>query len=677
MIDLDRAADSRAPLDDLLVVRLGERTATLHCGELLRRLGADVVVPAQHADFGDEVTELLAAADVVLVSTSDTPDQIRVWDGPRPAGQIVCDITAFGHTGPLAGTPASEAIIQARSGCAWITGSPDGPPTLTGVPLLEMEAAVYAAAAVVAAVRVRRIHGIGQRIDMALYDVAVNALAVWIPLPLSGGTARREGNRHPILAPWNVYPADNGWIALCGPTDEQWQRLCAAMGRTELAQDPRFATSEARVRNVARIDSIIASWTRRLPSSQCLDTLTAAGIPNGPILSVADVLSERNLQHRGMIRSAGPHTTAGAPVPGSVLRSLTTDWSPERAAGKTALTRIADRPTTASTERASGSSRCLPGVRPLDGIRVVEIGMNTVAPLAGRQLGALGADVIKIEPPRGDVNRHNGPFSQDGESYIFAISNADKRGLVLDLRDPDDSETMRRLLATADVLLENLKPGSLGRLGLGPDTVRARWPGLIYCSATGFGHDSAYPGRPALDTVIQAMSGVMSSTVVDGVPTKAGISVADQLGGQFALLAILAALELRARTGTGSTIDIAMLDAAAWATQHLWLHPQSTPAPAATIRESAGGWIAEDNYAGTTGPVLDLESVLREPQTAARGLLVEATSPDGRSWPALGSPLRLESTPPVVQVSMPRLGYADRALTDELGGGTRHLGRAV
>jgi crotonobetainyl-CoA:carnitine CoA-transferase CaiB-like acyl-CoA transferase len=339
---------------------------------------------------------------------------------------------------------------------------------------------------------------------------------------------------------------------------------------------------------------------------------------------------------------------------------------------------------------------------PLHDVRVIEIGMNTVAPLAGRQLGALGADVIKIEPPRGDVNRANAPLREDGESFIFSVSNTDKRGIVLDLSRPEDADTLWKLLATADVVLENLKPGSLERLGFSAEAVRSRCPEIVYCSMSGFGHDSAYAGRPALDTVIQAMSGVMASNRQDSMPTKAGISIADQLGGQFGLLAVLSALHQRDRTGRGTHVDIAMQDVTAWSTQYLW-NETTTDLPPVEVLESADGFVLVEGLdtqdiakrlhtddvdaARSLGkhlsrneildrlnteaipvaaPVCTLDEVLTSQQTIDRQLVISRPSNDGDTWTVLESPMRLSKTPARVRTAMARLGALDVSLHDEL-----------
>ncbi|GAA0378832.1 hypothetical protein Acor_77850 [Acrocarpospora corrugata] len=680
-------------LDGWLVVEVGDRVAVAACGGLLAQLGADVVLveperpggghkwrdrPVTAAgkrsvviSTGDrELFEgLVAGADVVLLSSDLSGADRALWESARPAGQILCDITAFGHSGPFAGVPGSEAFVEAVSGVAETTGRRDGPPVLLGEPLLEMESALYAVSAIVAARRVRRRHGFGQRIDIALYDVAVNALATFFPLAFTGRTATRNGNRHPTLSPWNSYRALDGWVVICAPTDEQWARLCTAMNRPELLLDKRFRSPSARMDHADAIDEAVGAWTSLQSVAACLDALAPHVIPSGPVTALDDLAIEPNLRHRGVVRSAiDPESGRQVWLPGCPIRSSGTGFAavipardiPARDADRAPISAlVAVLPQVRGTVTGDPVSR----VRPLEGVRVVEIGMNTVGPLAGRQLGALGADVIKVEPPRGDVNRHNAPLRGDGESYIFALLNTDKRGLVLDLREEADRRVLWDVLGTADVVIENLKPGSLRRLGFGPAEVQAVLPGLIYCSINGFGHDAVYPGRPALDTVVQAMSGLMSATTVDGIPTKAGISVSDQIGGLVGLLAVLAGIERReTRGGAGAAFDLAMQDGSAWATHRLWNAGAAIYTSARIVTTEDGPVLDEG---GTLTPVATVDDVLAHVQTAVRGLILDRPTAEGDSWTVLGSPLRLLSTPAVVRAAMPRLGVLDPALAAE------------
>lgn len=176
-------------------------------------------------------------------------------------------------------------------------------------------------------------------------------------------------------------------------------------------------------------------------------------------------------------------------------------------------------------------------------------------------LADLGARVIKIEVPgAGDDARSYGPFF-DGKSGYFAAMNRGKESLALDLKAPADRALLDRLLARADLLVENFRPGAMERLGLGWAVLHARFPRLIYAAASGFGHSGPYSARPAYDMVAQAMGGIMSITgQPGGPPTRVGSSIGDLAAGLFTAIGVNAALLHRERTGEAMKIDVAMLD---------------------------------------------------------------------------------------------------------------------
>ena len=213
---------------------------------------------------------------------------------------------------------------------------------------------------------------------------------------------------------------------------------------------------------------------------------------------------------------------------------------------------------------------------PLAGLRVLEIGQYTTAPLAAKHMASLGAEVIKIEPVTGEASRAWPPHL-NGESYFFTLNNTNKRSVALDLRNPNDQAVFNDLIRSSDVLVENLKPGSLARLGFSWDELRKINPKLVYCAISGYGADLVYPGRPAFDTVVQAMYGLMDLTRADDVPTKIGISIADAAGGMMGLFCILAMLEQRDATGHGSFIDLAMQDVVVWLTHTAWRSENRSP----------------------------------------------------------------------------------------------------
>ncbi len=197
----------------------------------------------------------------------------------------------------------------------------------------------------------------------------------------------------------------------------------------------------------------------------------------------------------------------------------------------------------------------------LEGLLVIDFARVLAGPFAAMVLADLGARVIKIEPPGGDEARGFGPFV-NGRSLYFISVNRGKEGLALDLKRPEGLEIARRLLARADVLVENFRPGTMARLGLGYEAVARLNPRLVYCSLSGFGHTGPKAGRGAYDVIIQAVSGLMSLTGPEGgPPVRVGASLGDLVPALYAVAGILAALYRRERTGAGCFLDLAMQDA--------------------------------------------------------------------------------------------------------------------
>ncbi len=198
---------------------------------------------------------------------------------------------------------------------------------------------------------------------------------------------------------------------------------------------------------------------------------------------------------------------------------------------------------------------------PLAGIKVLDLTRVLAGPYCTALLADLGADVIKLEPPRGDDYRHIGPFQQ-GESALFTLNNRGKKSISLNLKSPEGLALAQEIAAGCDVVVENFRPGVAEKIGLGADVLRKAKPGLIYCSVSGFGQTGPFRDLPAYDLVVQAMSGLMAATgEAGGAPLKTGESVADLVGGLFGSWAIMAALVQKARTGQGATLDVAMYDA--------------------------------------------------------------------------------------------------------------------
>ena len=697
-------------LKDLLVVELGSQVGASAAASLLAQLGADVVFVERRtgdrqapesssckqryrAQFAvgkrsllfeshQELVALLAAKADVVIASSDVDGQDLDFSVLSSCA-VVCDVSAYGRTSTNKGAD-TDLQIQALTGIIETTGLSGASPLALPFPVVELMTGVYAAGAILAALRVRSLSGRGQLIDMALYDCAFAAMATFLPRVLTGDKTpiRRIGNRHPMIAPWNVYRAKDGWVLICVGNDVQWRRFCETISKSELATDARFLKTANRISNNDDVDAVVQAWVDGQTVARAIETLSGIEIACGPVVPIDGHPREENLEHRSMIRTVqDPIAGRAVAVPESPLRmSETPGRVPLRLdlpdAGLEWCDKIVrNAPSPCEIRREAAA--------PLRALRIVEVGHYTTVPLSTRMLASLGAEVIKIEPPEGEATR-DWPPSQEGQGYFFTYMNSDKLSLMLDIRKPEDADSLRQLLKSTDVLIENLKPGALARRGFSPAQLAEINPRLIYCSVSGFGVHSLYAGRPAYDTVIQAMSGVMAAIRDGEVPVKTGISSADLLGAEFAVLAVLAAVAYRERTGKGQAIDLSMQDIGAWMTQTLWNGSNAGEGAVRIIECSDRSLLVEATTKGALddlakldssyalpaddvatklkspglrwAPVLTVHEMLASSETRSRQLWFHAVGDDGKTWPLLASPLRLTLTPPEVRSPMPRLG---------------------
>ena len=700
---------------ELLIVELGERLATAACGSLLAELGATVVMverttpqpsvsgKAPHRatmaagkrtvvlddedpDNIDLVQNLISKADAVIVSS----DLDGRWPDAIAAAlkdcANTCDITAF--IGPASELALSEGLMQAFTGTIDTTGDPDSTPTATRAPVLEITTGIYAAAGIILAQIARRRYSTSQALRISLFDCAISMMTTFIPRYLVGGEPKRIGNHHASMSPWNAYRAKDGWVMVCAGSNDQWKRICTLLGRTELGTDPRFENATARVRSNHEVDQMMENWTAQYSVDECLERFNSAVIPCGPVSEIARIFSDKSLCYRKMINELyDPESGDTVRVPGALFRGSRSQGISARqiprknehfeAIVSLLKARTPLRPRTSSTSKSV-----------LDGIRVIEIGQYTTAPLAARQLGAFGADVVKIEPPGGEPARTLPPH-RDDQSVFFTMSNSDKRGLVIDLRKDEGKKLLEELVKRADILIENMKPGALTKFGFSAGVLSQINPRLIYCAVSGFGADSPNSALGAMDTTIQGMSGIMDLTRSNGTPFKIGLSIADVIGGQLGLTFVLAALEERERTGLGQFIDISMQDAAAWIIRTEWNgHKVELPAllPCQDGFVASDGGKAADSLKGVTesltrdaaakmlmskgyasSPVLKLGEALKSHHAAGRDVIITGKSPTGGEWHLLNSPIRLQKTPAHVSRAMGPLGCDTEGVLSEWG----------
>jgi crotonobetainyl-CoA:carnitine CoA-transferase CaiB-like acyl-CoA transferase len=246
---------------------------------------------------------------------------------------VYCSITGFGQTGPYASRAGYDFMIQGMGGIMDLTGAADGPPYKIGVAFADILTGVYAAVGVLAALRRRDVTGKGAHVDMALLDCMAGALANQaMNYLVSGKSPRRMGNAHPNVVPYEVFPVSDGFLIIATGNDRQFTRLCNIIGLPDAACDPAFQTNKKRVANRARLSELIAARTKTFARDTLLDRLAEAGVPAGPINSVAEVFADPHVIARGMRLDFPCEAAASGSVPG-VRSPIVIDGEPMVAVG--------------------------------------------------------------------------------------------------------------------------------------------------------------------------------------------------------------------------------------------------------------------------------------------------------------------------------------------------------
>jgi crotonobetainyl-CoA:carnitine CoA-transferase CaiB-like acyl-CoA transferase len=299
------------------------------------------------------------------------------------------------------------------------------------------------------------------------------------------------------------------------------------------------------------------------------------------------------------------------------------------------------------------------GFEPMKGVRVLDLTSVVVGPVCTWRLGQYGAEVIKVENPEGDLMRGLGGQSPTGQhSGTYLHLNRGKRNICLDLKKPGTRQVMQRLIESADVIVANMRPQALERLGLDSESIRAKHPEKIYCLITGYGTDGPYAGLPTYDSVVQGATGMAGLTLRrDGTPSYVPMLICDHVAGEIAAGAILAAMVERRTTGTGCSIEVPMFEtmAAFVMQEHLAQHSFDPPVgPAGDLRllsphnrpvQTANGWISftvnTDAQVKAFLRVTGREDLLDDP----RYNTIAARAKNVKEWFELrGAPLTTKST---------------------------------
>ena len=275
---------------------------------------------------GRELARRLALQSDVLIENFRV-GQMAAWDLDHEAladehpGLVYCSISGYGQAGPRAHEPGYDSVIQAQSGLMAITGEADGEPVKIGVALSDVITGLYATTAIQAALLQRERNGRGQYVDVALFDSQLAALDnIGSNALIDGSEPGRYGNAHPSIVPYQTFQAADRTFSLAVGNDRQFARLCAIVGRAELASDPRFADNPSRVKHREALIPQLTAAFRSRPAQHWIDAALAAGIPAGPINSVGEALADPQVRARGLVQTLTLGDGSAAPMVGPVAQ---------------------------------------------------------------------------------------------------------------------------------------------------------------------------------------------------------------------------------------------------------------------------------------------------------------------------------------------------------------------
>jgi crotonobetainyl-CoA:carnitine CoA-transferase CaiB-like acyl-CoA transferase len=565
------------------VVQLGGRVSTAYAARLLGDLGATVydLRPVDPDEARPEsfrrALQLSSGRNKIRVEPPAAADLAALLErvdvvftdesGPRPEGLpahvVVVDTTDFGDSGPRAHWHGSDLIDVAYGGGCQQNGEADRSPLRPPAYVAEHEIGVGAAVAALIALAAARRDGLGQHVEVSGVDswATIQTAIGLLEFVFQGRVAGRAGRRFPGRPyPYGILPSADGDVRLICLQGREWVRSLEMMGDPEWGSDPKYRDRLTNQEQHAdELDELVGRWLGVRTKDEVLAAAIEYKVAWAPLRVVEEVLREPQLTSRGFfvehdgVRTTGfparfgdaPHQVRipaiSTPVPAvEVLREL-----PERA----------PQPETAPDTRA-----------PLAGLTVLDFGWAWAGGVVGSILADYGADVIKIESMRRlDPMRMDRPLlgGDDGteQSSLHHNVNRNKRSVSVDISTPKGAELVRGLAEKADVLIENLSPGALAKYGLDHASLSAKNDRLVYLSLNAVGTDGPLAGLRAYAPVLTALSGIDSLTgYTDGQVIGLQHGIGDPNASLHGVLAILAALHERDRTGKGRLIDLSQLE---------------------------------------------------------------------------------------------------------------------
>ncbi|MCA1378677.1 MULTISPECIES: CoA transferase [unclassified Bradyrhizobium] len=632
---------TKEALSQLRVVEIGSSAATSYCARLFADFGAEVwkVEPptgdplrssapltpgGQSAWFAflnfNKSSIVIDAADPgavkrlsLLIEDCDILVDGRDVDGAncppvdvsairqRRPTLIYLDVSWFGHDGPYAESNASDSIVRALAGLIKLVGPVEGPPLHAPDFQTGIVAGLWGFIAAASSVFARMQSRVGRSYSLSIFEACISLSEYQLFEAFQrGDVMRRIGiNRFWPNFPVGIYETKKGWLGVTTITPPQWRAFCDMLGLPQLRDDPALVLGADRLNHMEQIERLLIPRLRKRTAQQWFAEGLKRKIPIVPVPEMSDLLQDKEKIERGAIVPIllGKERALTA---GSMQRLTLT---PPRRGGKVPCPGERQVLTYSRSNSATGVSMFVDcsgaAEQPLLGTRVIDFSMGWAGPLCTRTLADLGADVIKIEAIqypdwwRGVDRRPDYVNRQMYEKTLrFCMMNRNKRGITLDLTRPEGLTLAKRLIADADIVVDNYSVDVLPKLGLGYEVLRMLKPRLVVMSMSAFGKNSAFRGCRAYGSTLEQGSGLPSVVgTANGPPVMSHVAFGDAIGGLNGCAAVLIALIHARETGQGQFIDLAQIEcmlplAAPWiivqslcgtSTRYGNRHPQFVP----------------------------------------------------------------------------------------------------
>jgi crotonobetainyl-CoA:carnitine CoA-transferase CaiB-like acyl-CoA transferase len=526
-----------------------------------------VLEPDSAADR-DRLIELAGAADIVV-------------DGGNPAGVaafgtscavlaehfghlVALSVTDFGATGPHSSWRATDPVLYAMSTALSRTGPTSGTPVLPPTGVASATAAVQAAWAALAAYYHRLRCGTGEYIDFSRFEAVVQALdppfgsegQAAVGLKRSSELWRGRPRNQQI---YPIFPCRDGYVRICLLSPRQWRGMFAWLGEPEQFADPKFDSIAARYAASRELNAAIEDLCAAHPKDDLVADGQRRGVPIAAVLTPAEVLSSEHFRAVGALADVELAAGAGVPVPVGpfVVDGEHAGYArPARSVGADEAT-WATRPSVASMAGGTG--------RPFDGMRILDLGVIVAGGELGRLFADLGAEVIKIESAAYPDGLRQTPPGQV-MSRSWALTHRNEYGLGLDLRHPSGAEIFEKLVAGADAVFANFKPGTLASLGFSYERLRALNPRIVLAESSAFGATGPWSERMGYGPLVRATTGVTALWTSEDAPQgtfyDATTIFPDHVSARITAIATLAAVIGRDSSGTGAHVHVSQAEAA-------------------------------------------------------------------------------------------------------------------